>query len=68
MSDTAELRARASHYRAVAERADLINQRELLRIAADFDEEATRLDSLSGSESASTTGEPRRRGTATESG
>jgi hypothetical protein len=54
MSETSELRARASHYRAIAENADLINQRELLRIAADFEDEAARLDALweSGSRSA----------------
>lgn len=56
MSETSELRARASHYRAVAESADLINQRELLRIAADFEDEAARLDALSKSGSRSTGG------------
>jgi NADP-dependent 3-hydroxy acid dehydrogenase YdfG len=46
MSEATELRARASHYRTVAEGADVTSQRELLRIAADFEDEAARLDMI----------------------
>jgi hypothetical protein len=59
MNETAELRARAGHYRSVADRAALIDQRELLRIAADFEDEAARLDALSKGGSGSGAGEPR---------
>ncbi len=46
MSEATDLRARASHYRTVAEGADLTNKHELLRIAADFEAEAALLDEL----------------------
>ena len=59
MSETTELRARASHYRSAAERADLTSQRELLKIAADFEDEAARLDACAAGKDESGVAQPR---------
>lgn len=59
MSEATELRARAAHYRAVAEGADLTMQCELLKIAGDFEDLAARLDALLEGASGSAVGESR---------
>lgn len=58
MSEATELRARATHYRALAEGADLASRRELLKIATDFEDEAARLEALPESASGSAVGGP----------